>query len=83
MHINKHLAVIQADTHTHRNRCHLIVGPVETLEHLLYIILIQADTRVRYRYLNVIMERSLLVIIGPHLNVHLDLTLIVGVFECV
>ena len=46
MHIDEHLTVIQTDTHSHGYRCHIIVNPVETLEHPVDIVLVQANTRI-------------------------------------
>ena len=81
VHTHKHLTVIQSDTHTHCDRCQLVVSPIETLEYTLNVILVQADAGVRYRHLNIVMKRSLLMVIGPHLNIHLNLTAIIGVLE--
>ena len=48
VHINKHLTVIQADTHTHCSTCKLIVGTVKTLENPVYILLVQPHSGISY-----------------------------------
>ena len=83
VHAYKHLTVIQANTHTHSNRCHLIVSPVETVKHLLYIFLLQSDAGVRHRYLHPVLERSVYMLIGTNLNIQLYRTFIGGIFECI
>ena len=81
MQFYKYLAIVQADAHTHSNSSNLIVGTIKTLENPVHIILIQAYSCIRNRYLYIIMKRTCLMIISADLNVYLNRTVIMSIFK--